>query len=100
MRVRADDAVLVEQGQLALGLEHALDHEHHIGAARVVFVEDQRGRRLQRPGQQAFAEFGDLEAIAQHDGVAADQVDTADVRVEVDADAGPFQPCRHLLDMG
>src|SRR3546814_4617071 len=51
MRVRADHAVLVEQSQLALGLEHALDYEHHIGAPRVIFVEDERGRGLQRPGR-------------------------------------------------
>ena len=86
-RVGADHPVLVEQGQLALGLEHALDDEHHVGAAGVIFVEHQRDRVLQRPRQQAFAELGDLLAVAQHDRVAADQVDAADVRVEVDADA-------------
>src|SRR3546814_1505723 len=69
MRVRADDAVLVEQGQLALGLEHALDHEHHVGATGIIFVEDERGRGLQRPGEQAFAEFGDLLAVLQYDCV-------------------------------
>jgi hypothetical protein len=42
---------------------------------------------LQRPGQDAFAELGDLLAVAQHDRVLADQVDAADVAVEVDADA-------------
>ena len=84
--VRADHPVLVEQGQLALGLEHALDHEHHVGPAGVIFVEHQSGRRLQRPGQQALAEFGDLLAVAQHDRVAADQVDAADMGVEVDPD--------------
>jgi hypothetical protein len=98
--VRADDPVLVEQRQLALGLEHALDHEHHVRTAGVVLVEDQRGRRLQRPGQQALAEFGDLQPVAQHDGVAADQVDAADVGIEVDADARPLQARRHLLDVG
>ena len=85
--VRADHPVLVEQGQLALGLEHALDDEHHVGPAGVIFVEDQRGRRLQRPGQQPLAELGDLLALAQHDRVAADQVDAADMGVEVDPDA-------------
>src|SRR3546814_548809 len=99
MRVRADDAVLIEQSQLALGLEHALDHEHHVGAARVIFVEDERGRGLQRPGEQAFAKFGDLLAIAQHDRVAADEVDAADMRVEVDADARPFEPRGNLFDV-
>jgi len=97
--VRPDHAVLIEQGQLALGLQHALDHEHHVGPAGVIFVEHQSGRRLQRPGQQAFAELGDLLAVAQHDGIAADQIDTADMRIEVDADARPVQACGDLLDM-
>src|SRR3546814_11803313 len=54
---------------------------------------------LQRPVEQAFAKFGDLLAIAQHDRVAADEVDAADMRVEVDADARPFEACRDLFDM-
>ena len=86
-RVRPDHPVLVEQGQLALDLQHALDHEHHVRPAGVIFVEHQRHRVLQRPGQDALAEFGDLLAVAQHDRVLADQVDAADVAVEVDADA-------------
>jgi hypothetical protein len=98
-RVRPDDAVLVEQGELALHLQHALDHEHHVGPAGVVFVEHQRRRVLQRPGQQPLAEFRHLLAVAQDDGVLAHQVDAADVAVEVDADAGPVQARRHLLDM-
>ena len=57
-------------------------------------------RVLQRPGQQAFAELGDLLAVAQHDGVLADQVDAADVAVQVDPDAGPVQARGDLLDMG
>jgi hypothetical protein len=54
---------------------------------------------LQGPGQDALAELGDLLAVLQDDGVLADQVDAADVAVEVDADARPIQPRRHLLDM-
>ena len=99
-RVRADDPALVEQGELALHFEHALDDEHHIRAARVIFVEHQGAGMLQRPGEDALAEFGDLLAILQHDGVLADQVDTADVAVQVHPDAGPVQARRHLLDMG
>ena len=34
------------------------------------------------------------------DGILADQIDTADVAVEIDAHARPVQPCRDLLDMG
>ena len=94
-----DDAILVKQGQLTLGLKHALDHKHNIRTASVIFVEHQRRRRLQRPRQQAFAKFGYLHAVAQHNGVATDQVDTADMRIEIDADAWPFQPRCNLFDM-
>ena len=80
--------------------QHALDHEHHVRAAGVVFVEAERDVVLQRPGQDAVAEFGDLLAVLDDDGVLADQVDTADVAVEVDAHAGPVEPRRDLLDMG
>src|SRR3546814_6282258 len=95
----SDLAVLVEQGQLALGLQHPLDHEHHVGAPRVIFVKDQCRGGLQRPGKQAFSKFGDLLPVPEDDRVAADQVDAADMRVEVDADARPFQTGRDLLDM-
>ena len=92
--------VLIEQGQLAFDLEHALDHEHHVRAAGIVFVEAQRHRVLQRPGQEALAEFGHLLVVAQHDRVLADEIDAADVAVEIDADAGPVEPGGDLLDMG
>ena len=55
---------------------------------------------LQRPGQQAFAVFGHLLAVAQDDGVLADEIDAADMAVQVDADAGPVEPRGDLLDMG
>ena len=70
------------------------------GPAGVVFVEAQRHRVLQRPGQDAFAELGDLLAVAQHDRVLADEIDAADVAVEIDPDAGPVEARRDLLDMG
>ena len=98
--MRADDAVLVEQRQLAARFEHALDHEHHVRAARVVLVEHERDRPLQRPGQQAFAELGDLLAVLEHDRVLADEIDAADVAVEVDADQRPVEARGHLLDVG
>ena len=98
--MRPDDAVLVEQRQLAFDLEHALDHEHHVGTAGIVFVEAQRHRMLQRPGQQALAELGNLLVVAQHDRVLADEIDAADMAVEIDADAGPIEPGGDLLDMG
>ena len=81
-------------------LEHALDHEHDIRPAGVVFVEHQRNRVLQRPREQAFAELGHLQSVAQHDRIAPDEVDAADVRVEVDADARPVEPGGDLFDVG
>ncbi len=97
--MRADHLVLVKQSELALDLQHALDDEHHVRPAGIVFVEHQGAGVLQGPGQDALAEFGDLLAVLQDDRVLADQVDAADVAVEVDADAGPVQPGRDLLDM-
>ena len=44
-------------------------------------------RVLQRPGQEALAELGHLLVVAQHDRVLADEIDAADVAVEIDADA-------------
>ena len=80
-------------------LEHALDDEHHVRPAGVVLVEAQRGVALQAIGQHAFPELGDLLAVLQDDRVLADQVDAADVAVEIDADAGPVEPGCHLLDV-
>ena len=78
-RMRTDHAVLVEQRQLALQLQHALDHEHHVRPAGVIFVEAEADRMLDRPGQDAFAEFGHLLAVLQHDRVLADEIDAADM---------------------
>ena len=98
--MRLDHLALVEQRQPAGDFQHALDHEHHVRAAGVVFVEAERDVVLQRPGQNAFTEFGDLLVVLDDDGVLADQVDAADVAVEIDAHARPIEPRRHLLDMG
>src|SRR6516165_5407162 len=98
--MRSDDTVLIEQGELAFDLENPLDNEHDVRPAGVVFIEAQADRVLQSPGQKAFAEFGNLLVVAQHDRVLADKIDTTDVAVEIDADQGPIQPGRDLLDMG
>ena len=98
--MRPDHPALVEQRQAAGGLQHALDHEHDIRAAGVVFVKAERDVVLIRPRQDAVAELGDLQAVADHDRVLADQIDTADVAVEVDAHTRPVQPRRDLLDVG
>ncbi len=54
---------------------------------------------LQRARQDALAELGHLLAVLQHDRVLADEIDAADVAVEVDADARPVEARRDLLDV-
>ena len=44
------------------------------------------------PREGSLAEFGNLLAVAQHNGILADQVDTADMAVEIDPDTRPVQP--------
>ncbi len=99
-RMRTDHPALVEQGEAAGGFQHPLDHEHHVRTAGIVLVEAERDVMLIGPRQDAVAEFGDLEAVLDDDGVLADQVDTADVAVEIDPHARPVQAGRHLFDMG
>ena len=96
---RADHPALVKQGQPAGRLQHPLDDEHHVGPPGVVLVEAERNVVLQRPRQDAVPELGDLLTLLQHDRILADEVDTRDVAVEVDADARPVEPSRDLLDM-
>ena len=96
----ADHAVLVEQREVPVRFQHALDHEHHVGTPGIVFVEADRHWLLQRPRQDAFAELGHLLAVLEHDRVLADEVDTADVAVQVDAHARPIEARGHLLDVG
>ena len=98
--MRPDDPVLIEQGQAAGGFEHALDDEHDVGAAGVVFVEHQGHVVLIAPGKNALAELGDLLAVLEHDRILADQIDAADVAVEVDANARPIEARGDLLDVG
>ena len=98
--VGPDHPVLVEKGQLAFRFQDPLDHEHHVGATGVIFVEHQSGWCLQSPGQKAFAKFGDLLAVLQDNGIASDQIDPADMGVEIDPDAGPVEAGGDLLDMG
>ena len=98
--MRPDDPALVEQRQPPRDLEHALDDEHHVGAAGVVFVEADRDVVLQRPRQHAVAKLGDLLAVLEHDRVLADEVDARDVAVEIDAHQRPVEPGGDLLDVG
>ena len=72
--VRGDDLVLIKQGEFAVMFQNALDHEHHIGAACVIFVKHDGDGVSQGPRQDAFMEFSDLFAVTQFDGIFADQV--------------------------
>ena len=98
--VRRDYPALVEQGKTARGFEHPLDDEHHVRTAGIVFIEHQRHIVLIGPGQNAVAEFRDLHPVAHDDGILADQVETADMAVEVDPHARPVEPRSGLFDMG
>jgi hypothetical protein len=98
-RMRLDHAALVEQRQPAGGFQHPLDHEHHVRPPGIVLVEAERDVVLIGPGQDAVAELGHLVSVLDHDRVLADEIDTADVAVEVDAYARPVQPRRHLFDV-
>ena len=98
--MRPQHPVLIEDRQAALSLQHPLDHEHHVRPACVVLIEGERDGPLVGPGQDALPIFRDLLAVAKNDGVLADQVDAADVAVEVDADERPIQSGGDLLDMG
>ena len=97
--MRIEHAALVEQRELALGLLHSLQDEHHVGPAGVVFVKHQGDAALQRPRQDALAELGDLLAVTQRDDILADQVNAADMAVEVDAHTGPVEARGHLVDV-
>ena len=81
--------IAIKKGQLAIDFENALNHKHHIGTASVIFIKYQRNRILQRPWQNPFAEFGNLFAITKHDGIFADQVNAADMAIQIDPDTGP-----------
>ena len=76
-----DDFVLVKQGKAALRLQNPLDDEHHIWAARIIFIKCQSHRILQRPRQQSFAELSDLFTVFEDNRVFTDQINTADMAV-------------------
>ena len=60
----------------------------------------QRAGLLQCPGQNTFAEFRHLLAVFEDDCILADQIDTADMTVQIDAHARPVQAGGDLLDVG
>src|SRR5262245_66022748 len=97
--MRLDHFAFVEPRKPAVCLQNALNDGHNVRAAGIVFVETERDIVLQRPRQNAFAKFGDLLTVFDDDGVFADQIDPADVAVEVDAHARPVEPRSDLLDV-
>src|SRR5271167_2344806 len=98
-RVWPNDAALIEQGQAARNLQHPLDDEHHVGAARVILIEAQRDIVLDRPRQHSVAKLRNLLALLEHDRVLADEINAGDMAVEVDAHARPVEARGDLLDM-
>ncbi|OJH20868.1 hypothetical protein BLX88_00255 [Bacillus obstructivus] len=52
------------------------------------------------PWQDTVAEFGDLHAVLDDDGILADEIDTADMAVEIDAHARPVEAGGDLFDVG
>src|SRR5215831_21220623 len=97
--MRLDHFALVEQRKPSRCFQNTLNDEHDVRAAGVVFVETERDIVLQRPRQNALAELGDLLTVLDDDSVFADQIDPADVAVEVDANARPVEPRGNLLDV-
>src|ERR1019366_624839 len=97
--MRPDHPALVEEGETARHFEDALNNEHHVGTARVIFIETQRDIVLQRPRQDAILELGHLQAILDDNRVLADEIDAGYVTVEAYPHAWPVQPRRDLLDM-
>ena len=89
--MRADNPALIQQGQFAVDFQDALDDKHYIRPTCVVLVEAQAAGVLQCPRQNSFSEFSNLFAVIQDDGILPDEVYTADVTVQIDADARPVQ---------
>ena len=92
--------VTVQQGQLAINFQHPLNHEHHIGTASIIFVKYKRHWILQCPGQNTLAKFGNLLAITKHNRIFTDEINAADMAVQIDANTWPVQPCGNLFNMG
>ena len=80
-------------------LEQALNDEHHVRATGIVFIEHDRNGPLEGPDQYAWYELGDLLAVADHDHVAANQVGSGDVSIEIDTYTGPIESRGYLFDM-
>ena len=99
MRVWANDFVLVQKRQLTGDFQHALNDEHHIRATGIIFVKHHGYRILQRPWQNAFLKLGHLLAVFQHNRVFTDQINTADMAVEIDPHTRPVEPGCNLLNM-
>src|SRR5208283_887236 len=77
-----DDPALVEEGETPRHFENTLNNEHHVRAARIIFIETESDIVLQRPGQDAIPELGDLQTVLDDDRVLADEIDAGNVTVE------------------
>src|SRR3546814_18579710 len=75
-----DDAVLIEERHLPVCFQYALDNDHHIGTARIIFVKDQPHRLSTCQGKKAFFELRYLLYVFPNDGVLADQLAPAEMR--------------------
>ena len=100
MFVRGNYPAGIQQGQLAIDFQNALDNKHHICPPGVIFIKNQRHRILQCPGQNAFLELGYLLAVFQDNRILAYQVNSADMAVQINAHTWPVQPRGDLFNMG
>src|SRR5690606_22533490 len=89
--MRIKHPVLIQERKLALALQYALDDKHYIRPTCVIFVEHQGHRTLQRPGNDTFLKLCHLQAVSQHDSVLSDQVQAADVAVQIHTNTWPIQ---------
>jgi hypothetical protein len=91
--------VLVEQGQAALRLQNALDHEHHVGRpasySSKTMAMGAAAPRGSMPSRNSVTCLPSRRTMAS----LADEVDAADVAVEVHAHQRPVQPGGDLLDV-
>ena len=72
----------------------------NIGAAGIIFIKHKCHWVLQCPWQQALFIFGDLFAFFQDDHILAQQINTANMAIQVNTQTWPIQTGGHLLHMG
>ena len=95
-----EDLILVKEREGSVCFEDALYDEHDVSPCGIVFVEAECDGISERPGEDSFEESGDLFSLFEDDSVPSDEVESADVAVEVDADARPVESGGDLFDVG